>query len=453
MSIVDLEFRLPDDVEAIPDPDQPEFIVSRRGSRFPPQVLSTNAWTLLERFRAPATLSGAIIGYCHDHGGDPITTLEQAFPVLVALTRSGLLVPEGSDAAQTLTPRHARGERVGPATLSTPIRVLRDSELWDADLDDDSPVVVKVVDEATSGPDSFRRETAALRRLAGGPVPELRWSESRDTGGVMVLPFIDGDPVDLAALDVDGIRTPGGALDLVLAMLDAYSAVHALGVLHGDVHPGNVLVDARGRVTLLDFGIADVADAGLGPAPRSSGGEHLDPQAAQALLNGDPMPPLDLAAEVYSLAALAYRIVTGSATLDLDRARNDALEAITTEPPRPFADTGRPPWPTVEGVLSHGLAKHPGERPASVQEFRDALAAAAVRGHVEEPDAAVPVMGAWDVDGEQWSVADPGEAADIAATLRTMAAATGDVDAHDLAMLWGVRAGISPPHTDVLTDN
>lgn len=447
MSVADLEFRLPDDVDAVHDPDGGDVIVSRRGSRTPPQVLSSDAWALLELFREPRTLTGAVLTHCTSTGLDPVTTLEAAFPVLVALTRSELLVGAGTDAAASLVARHAVGECIGPATLVARIRVLRDSELWDALLGDGAPAVVKVVDDPASGPELFRRESTALRRLRGGPVPDLVWSEPGPAGGVLVLSFVDGDPIDLAALDARGVRDDADALRLVLATLDAYTAVHASGVLHGDVHPGNVLADEQGRVTLIDFGVADIADAGLGPAPRTGGGEQLDPAAAQALRRGDPVPDLDVASEVYSLAALSYRILTGAPYLDLDLEREDALDSIARDLPRPFTDVGRPEWPAVETVLARGLAKDPAGRQATVCGLRDELAHAAGRCPAPAADDATTCAGGAalvrgsDIEGVAWAEADEAMAAARADALQAVAVETGSVDAHDLALLWRARAG------------
>lgn len=447
MSIADLEFRLPDDVDAVHDPDGRDVIVSRRGSRTPPQVLSSDAWALLELFREPRTLACAVLEHCASAGLDPVTTLDEAFPVLVALTRSELLVRAGTDAAASLVARHAVGECVGPATLVARIRVLRDSELWDGILEDGAPVVVKVVDDPTSGPELFLRETTALRWLSGGPVPALVWSEPRPTGGVLVLAFVDGDPVDLAALNAGGSRADADAIRLVLATLDAYAATHARGVLHGDVHPGNVLADEQGRVTLIDFGIADIADAGLGPAPRTGGGEQLDPVAAQALRRNESIPELDVAAEVYSLAVLTYRILTGQPYLDLDLERDDALDAIARRPPRSFTDLGRAPWPAVEEVLARALAKDPALRQATVAELRDELARAASPCPADATDAvAADAAGTdlvrdSDIDGSAWADSDEATALLRADALQAVAVDTGRVDAHDLALLWRALAG------------
>ena len=153
-------------------------------------------------------------------------------------------------------------------------------------------------------------------------------------------------------------------------MVEAYAELHRHGVLHGDVHPGNILLDADHRVGLIDFGLAAVP--GLSPAPRPAGGEYLDPQSAAALLAGRPLPILDAAAEQYALAALAFRLVTGEAYLDLECERQDALRSIVQTPPRRFAAVaGR--WAAGERVLRRALAKDPADRFTSVQAFAEAL--------------------------------------------------------------------------------
>ena len=278
-------------------------------------------------------------------------------------------------------------------------------------------------------------------------MPDLVWSEPRATGGVLVLSLVEGDPIDLAALNARGSRDDADAIRLVFATLDAYAAVHASGVLHGDVHPGNVLADEQGRVTLIDFGIADIADAGLGPAPRTGGGEQLDPVAARALRRGEPVPELDDAAEVYSLAALSYRILTGAPYLDLDLERDDALDAIARRLPRPFTDVGRPQWPAVESVLARGLAKDPAVRQATVAALRDELACAAgplparAAADVTTDAGCAALVRASDVDGGAWTEEDGAMATVRASALQKVAADTGSVDAHDLALLWRARAG------------
>ena len=110
-----------------------------------------------------------MIAHCAVTGGDPVTTLDEAFGVLIALTRSGVLVPDGSDEAETVTARRQAGDRVGPAVVDTPIRLVRDTEIWRGRLDDGRSVIVKTVDQPGLGPDLFAREVAALRAARRRP--------------------------------------------------------------------------------------------------------------------------------------------------------------------------------------------------------------------------------------------------------------------------------------------
>jgi serine/threonine-protein kinase len=457
MTVADVRYVLPTDAETVALPDHGEVLLARRGSRVTPQLLSADSMRLLEQFRTPSTLTQAILGYCTATGSDPVTTLEDAFPVLVALTHADLLVPDGSDSAAAMEDRQRVGEVAGPATITARLRTLRDSEIWRGALCDGTPVVVKIVDDAAFGPDLFAREVAALCRLsplAGTDVPQLVWHEASPTGGTLVLSEVVGDPVDLAVAD----RGDDARRAVAVAVLDAYTALHEYGVLHGDVHAGNVLLRPDGTVTVIDFGLAQLSDASSepgAPASRAAGGEGLDPACARALLHQQALPPLDSASEQYAIAALVHRVLTSTSYLDLACEREEALRRIVTDVPRRFAAVGRTPWPSGERVLRRALSKSPAERFATTAALRDALAAAtradahaAHAAHVIEtaPEAdRRRAVAALEVDGAIWQGADPDEAAHAAWFLQRVADLTGDVTAHDLAAVWTLRAGGSLP--------
>ncbi len=460
MTVADVRYVLPTDTEVVSLPDHDEVLLARRGSRVTPQLLSADSMRLLEQFRHPSTLIEAILRYCSATGTDPMATLDEAFAVLVALTHADLLVPEGSDSAAGVEDRQRVGEVLGPATITSRLRTLRDSEVWRGALCDGTAVVVKIVDEASLGPGLFAREVEALCRLAalaGTHVPHLVWHEASPTGGVLVLTEVAGDPVDLAVADRDDEARRAAAV----AVLEAYAAMHERGVLHGDVHAGNVLLRPDGIVTLIDFGLAQVGEAtgpASGPAPRAGGGEGLDPACARALLHGGGLPPLDAGSEQYAIATLAHRVLTSTSYLDLACEREEALRRITADAPRRFAAVGVAPWPSGERVLHRALAKSPSARFASTAALHDALVSARAVG--KAPHArpagegaraatALPELSraveSLDVDGEIWDSAGPDEAAHAAWFLQRVAHLTGDVTAHDLAGLWTLRAGGSAP--------
>jgi serine/threonine-protein kinase len=442
-------FRLSPAAEIVPAPDIPtsfaipgDVLAGLRGSRQPPCLLSADTAALLEHFRTPRTLADGIRAHCRESGADPVSTLDECFGVLVALSRHGLLEPADTSARPPDGPRHAAADVIGPATLDTLVRQVRDTEIWLGHLtaEPSRRMAVKIVDEPVSGRRLVSTEAAALRMLDGDGAPRLHAVLPSDTGGVLITDWVDGRPVDLAATDGPGrCRT-------ARRVLARYAALHALGVLHGDVHPGNILATADGEILLLDFGLA--ALPGQDGPPRPAGGEALDPQAAGALRDGIAVPPLDPVAEQYALATVLFRILCGTGYLDLDAERGDALRRIADDLPRRFAQAGGPCWPAGERVLRRALRKDPKRRypdlAAMLAAFDRALDRPARWFGVPEELAADlrRAVADLDVGGRWWGHrADPDSCAHAAGFLRRAALLAGDPDAADLAAMWRALAG------------
>ena len=160
-------------------------------------------------------------------------------------------------------------------------------------------------------------------------------------------------------------------------MTDAYAELHELGVVHGDVHPGNVLVSATGAVRLVDFGLARLVGARqpCEDPPRGGVQAFFDPEFASAIRAGKRPQPASPVSDQYSLGALLYELLTGSGYLDFSLDNDEMLGQIVEEDPLPFARRAERPWPEVEDLLSRALAKDPTHRLSSVAELGRRLAA------------------------------------------------------------------------------
>ncbi|MGW2378413.1 serine/threonine-protein kinase [Kitasatospora sp. NPDC001683] len=148
----------------------------------------------------------------------------------------------------------------------------------------------------------------------------------------------------------DGPLAPARAAEIALDVLGVLSAAHALGILHRDVKPSNVLIGEDGRVVLTDFGIASVeGDASITSTGMLVGApSYISPERARGQ---KPGPPADL----WSLGGTLYAMVEGRPPYDRGSALA-TLTAVMTEELATPANAG-PLLPVIEGLLEKDPAK------------------------------------------------------------------------------------------------
>jgi serine/threonine protein kinase len=206
----------------------------------------------------------------------------------------------------------------------------------------------------------FRDEAAVLASLEDQNVVRLYEYVEGPAGAAIVMELIDG--VSLRdILTSQGKTSAEAALVVLQGSLLGLAAAHARGVVHRDYKPENVLVDGDGVSKLTDFGIA------------ARSGDHAIPAGTLAYappeqFGGVPASP---ASDVYAATATFYECLTGhppftgptaEALLDQHRSRPVPLDPVP-EPLRP--------------LVTAGMAKEPGDRPADAATFVTALRAAA----------------------------------------------------------------------------
>ncbi|MER7843103.1 protein kinase [Kitasatospora sp. NPDC096077] len=148
----------------------------------------------------------------------------------------------------------------------------------------------------------------------------------------------------------DGPLAPGRAAEIALDVLGVLSAAHALGILHRDVKPSNVLIGDDGRVVLTDFGIASVeGDASVTSTGMLVGApSYISPERARGQ---KPGPPADL----WSLGGTLYAMVEGRPPYDRGSALA-TLTAVMTEELTAPTNAG-PLLTVIEGLLEKDPAK------------------------------------------------------------------------------------------------
>src|SRR6185295_4329129 len=135
-------------------------------------------------------------------------------------------------------------------------------------------------------------------------------------------------------------------LPLCRRLTTTYASLHALGIVHGDVHPGNVIVTPDGAIRLVDFGLGRRwGEPGEDFPPRGGAPGYLAPDHAAALLAGTVPGPATTETDLYSLGVLLYELFTGTTYLDFAIDDADVLHQIVADPPLPFTRRGQPAWP------------------------------------------------------------------------------------------------------------
>ena len=354
-----------------------DYALTRPGLRTQSKIVTAEVAALLREFGRPSTIAAAVIRYSNSIGSDPEETLEQAFPFLVRMIDSHILVAPGSGHAVSIAASLRSGEFVGGYQITHSVQVLEDTEVYQA-LADGRTVAVKIL-RAGSGAaakEALDREEFLLRLLDGTVSPKLAGVGEHEDRKYLITEWYEGVAATAAAAELR--RDPSGSGDLLrlcVSVARAYAHLHAQGVIHSDVHPRNVLVDGAGRVRVIDYGLAVTCNdvlAGVRKAPRGGVGYYLDPEFAAARLAHDAAAAATPASEQYSVAAMLYFLFTGFHYIEFSAEKDEMRRQIVAEPPRPFAPR-TDPWPEVEAVLARALSKQPSQRFASLLDLAGRL--------------------------------------------------------------------------------
>ena len=217
----------------------------------------------------------------------------------------------------------------------------------------------------------FLREAGAAGRLSGHPgiVTVHDAGILADDRPFLVMELCPGGSLT-KWLTAEPPPSQNRVRDVGVRVADALAAAHVRGVLHRDVKPANILIDAYDNPGLADFGLAALPDPGMGLSETI---EAITP--AYAPPEVFRQQPLTEYGDVYSLAATLYALLSGRPPRALDGKTPSIAEVMELQQ-EPIA---RIPGvdPKFMDVVMAGLADAPTDRPSAAQ-FRDRLAALAL---------------------------------------------------------------------------
>src|SRR5207249_2046309 len=180
----------------------------------------------------------------------------------------------------------------------------------------------------------FLREAETAARLSHPHiVPIHSVGEGPDGLVYFVMAFVDGESV-AAKLKRRGRLPSEEARRIMLETSDALGAAHALGIIHRDVKPDNILLEgSRGRVVVTDFGIAKALSSTTGSATLTATGvaigtpHYMSPEQAA----GDR--EIDGRSDIYSLGVVSYQMLTGELPFQAPTVPGILMKHITERAP------------------------------------------------------------------------------------------------------------------------
>lgn len=212
----------------------------------------------------------------------------------------------------------------------------------------------------------FRREAQAaakLRHPAIVPIHEVGVFEGKH---FYTMDYIKGR--DLSDLIRSGEVTTRRALDIAAQVADALDYAHNRGVIHRDIKPGNIMIDAEDRVHIMDFGLAKQLDSDTKftrTGTTIGTPAYMPPEQASG-----ESARVDHRADIYSLGAVLYEMLTSRPPFSGDTMMNTLIKVLNDEPVPPKRLNPRI-HRDIQTIVLKAMEKSPERRYQSMRAFAD----------------------------------------------------------------------------------
>jgi serine/threonine-protein kinase len=209
----------------------------------------------------------------------------------------------------------------------------------------------------------FRREAESAARLQHPNIVAVFDRGEVDGTYYIAMQYLEGRTLKQL---IDAGLSPEQAVAQIRQVLEAARFAHRHGVVHRDLKPQNVIVDAEGKATVTDFGIARAGVSEITQAGSVMGTPHyLSPEQAQGF-------DVTAVSDLYSVGVMLYEALTGRVPFEGDSAVSVAMKQVSQAPQRPSSINPRVS-PALDAVVMRALEKEPGRRFQSADAFIAAL--------------------------------------------------------------------------------
>ena len=215
----------------------------------------------------------------------------------------------------------------------------------------------------------FEREVRAVARLNHRNIVQVYDFGTEGDLAFIVMEHIQGRELQ-DRLEAGERFDLGTIMRMTIELLDALDFAHEAGIIHRDVKPANIMIDAGGRAKLTDFGVARVNDPEGPQAEATRVGtivgtpSYMSPEQLQSM-------PLDRRTDVFSAGVVFYQLLTGKKPFEGANQWGLAAKIIGEDPvwPTKLVQVD----PAFDRVLARALAKEPDGRYATARKFAEAL--------------------------------------------------------------------------------
>jgi serine/threonine protein kinase/ABC-type phosphate/phosphonate transport system substrate-binding protein len=228
----------------------------------------------------------------------------------------------------------------------------------------------------------FQIEAEAAARLHHPHIVRLYEFGEEEEQHFFTMELIEGESLSRRMSRGEFRAGPGGqsraeagqrlirATEMMVTMARAVHYAHERGVLHRDIKPGNILIDAQGRPHLTDFGLAKLSSNSATELSDSGGMAGTPAYMAPEQARGER---LSRSADIYSLGTVFYELLTGKPPFSAATSLETLRLVTDQEPANPTTTTNGLIDADLATVCLKCLEKNPAARYASAQEFAEDL--------------------------------------------------------------------------------
>ena len=212
----------------------------------------------------------------------------------------------------------------------------------------------------------FQREAQAASLMSHHNIVNLLDMGVEGEYRYLVLEYVSGATLK-ETIRQKGRLSTASAVQIGVRILSALQHAHDNGIIHRDIKPQNVLINAEHHVKVADFGIARMANTyTLSKGDMVVGSVHYSsPEQVSGM-------EVDATSDIYSTGVVMYEMLTGKVPFVGDSTVSVAMQHIKDQPP-PITDYAPETPPAVVAVVMKAMAKDPKDRFQSAREMADAL--------------------------------------------------------------------------------